>query len=139
MSQPLTKNITAAKNATTSKTILLAEDDRSVRSYIARSLQSAGYTVLEAVDGADAVRVSRDYREEIHLLLTDVIMPKINGKQAYLDIAASRPHIKVLYMSGYAEDIILHRGELELGTVLLQKPFSNTDLLGMTLTALESK
>ena len=121
---------TAGPVITDNRTILLAEDDASVRRFVYLTLHIAGYNVLEATDGEDAVRVSDEYDGPIHLLLTDVIMPKMNGRRACRAITASRPVVKVLYMSGYAEDIIAHRGELEPGAKLLRKPFSTTELLG---------
>jgi CheY-like chemotaxis protein len=106
------------------ETILVAEDDDQVRTIAARALTRLGYRVIEATDGADAVRLSESYADTIDLLLTDVVMPEISGKQLVEKMTVLRPAIKVLYMSGYTANAIVHRGVLDPGTNMLQKPFT---------------
>lgn len=114
------------------ETILLVEDDEQVRSLTRNVLQTYGYYVLEAHDGEAALALAATYSEPIHLLLTDVIMPGMNGKLLADKLTKIRPELKVLYMSGYAEEMIMHQNALEPGINLLQKPF-NTKLLAQEL------
>ena len=113
------------------ETILLVEDEANVRRLGRQYLESLGYTVLEAPDGAAAIQVANAHVGPIHLLLTDVVMPGINGRELAQRISELRPEIKVLYMSGYTENAIGHNGTLDAGITLLQKPF--------TLPALKAK
>jgi len=113
------------------ETILLVEDEPNLRRLAQQYLQNQGYTVLEAADGAEALRVFESNKNAIHLLLTDVIMPGINGRQLAQRILSQRPDMKVLYMSGYTENAIGTNGTLDAGIILLQKPF--------TLPALKAK
>jgi PAS domain S-box-containing protein len=105
-------------------TILLVEDEEMVRSLARKVLASTGYRVLEASSGGDALVISEKCRADIELLLTDVVMPNMNGKELYHRLRARRPALRVLYMSGYTEDVIAHHGIVEEGTPFLQKPFS---------------
>lgn len=114
-----------------SETILVVEDETTLRGLVRQSLTNQGYTVLVAGEGADAEMVSTAHQGPIHLLLTDVIMPGMNGRELAQRISSQRPDIKVLYMSGYTENAIGHNGTLEEGISLLQKPF--------TLPALKAK
>ena len=109
---------------TGSETILLVEDDEMVRGLAKRILQRQGYRVIETNDGDEAYLQSRKHAGEIHLLLTDVIMPGMNGKQLYEELARTRPNLKALLMSGYTENVIIHHGVLDEGTAFIQKPFS---------------
>lgn len=110
------------------ETILLVEDDGAVRRLVRMTLQHHGYTVLEARDGEEALQVARgDRHRDIHLLITDVVMPGLSGRELALQIAAERPEIRTLYMSGYAEAVTMRAG-LESGTRLLAKPFLPGDL-----------
>jgi signal transduction histidine kinase len=106
------------------ETILLAEDEPSVRGLAARVLRNQGYKVLEAVDGGEALQIAGRHKERIDLLLTDVVMPQMGGKELYDQLKPLRPHIKVLFTSGYTENAIVHQGELAFGVAFLQKPFS---------------
>jgi two-component system, cell cycle sensor histidine kinase and response regulator CckA len=105
-------------------TILLVEDEEMVRSLAQKVLASAGYRVLEAPSGGDALVTSEKFKTDIHLLLTDVIMPNMNGKELFHRLRTERPELRVLYMSGYTEDVIAHHGIVEEGIPFLQKPFS---------------
>jgi PAS domain S-box-containing protein len=106
------------------ETILLVEDEEVVRRLSRKILASKGYRVLEAERGTDACMISQGFDEHIDLLLTDVVMPLMNGKQVYEHVREGRPEIKVLYMSGYTGDVIVHHGVLEPGVDFVQKPFT---------------
>lgn len=106
------------------ETILLVEDEPEVRSLVERVLKMQGYTVLVAANAAEALRVSQRFRGEIAIMVSDVVMPGISGKQLADRLAASRPETKVLFMSGYTVDAIVHHGILDPGVAFLQKPFT---------------
>ncbi|MBI5665008.1 MAG: PAS domain S-box protein [Nitrospirae bacterium] len=112
-----------------SETILLAEDEAEVRNAIKNNLEEFGYTVIEAVNGADAVDKYSTYRDKIQLLVFDVVMPKKNGRDAYEEIKKMRPDIKIIFLSGYTRDIINTRGLLDEGWNFLLKPVLPQDLL----------
>jgi len=107
------------------ETILLAEDEASVRNLTARALRRLGYTVLEAANGEEALYLAREHSDqEIQLLFTDVVMPQMGGIVLAEQLRAMRPGIKVLYTSGYTDNAIVHHGVLDAGIAFLQKPFS---------------
>ena len=106
------------------ETILLVEDAEPLRVLAREFLQHAGYKVLEAAKGKDALQIARDFGGPIHLLLTDVVMPGIGGKDLADKLASLRPEMKVLFMSGYPNDAITQSGALVSGATLLEKPFS---------------
>lgn len=110
------------------ETILLVEDEGMLRSLGKRLLERLGYSVLEAAGPGDAITLCERYPGEIHLLLTDLIMPVMNGKELTERVRALRPAVKVLYMSGYTADIIGHHGMLERGTNFIEKPFTLTKI-----------
>jgi PAS domain S-box-containing protein len=110
------------------ETILVVEDEALVRDVTHAMLQRRGYTVLVAHDGDHALRVAADHIGPIDLLLTDVVMPRANGRRVAERLQLLRPEVRVLYMSGYTEDAIVHHGVLEPGIVLLEKPFTELDL-----------
>jgi PAS domain S-box-containing protein len=121
-----------------SETILLVEDEANLR-YLARQyLEKQGYRVIEAADGAVAVQIAVAHESMIHLLLTDVIMPGMNGRELAQRITEIRPNVKVLYMSGYTENVIGHNGTLDAGIRLLQKPFNLRDLKNKVREALDA-
>ncbi len=119
------------------ETVLLAEDDQAVRKLTKMVLENFGYRVVEAVDGEDAVKKFNEQSASIDLLVFDVIMPKKNGKDAYLDIKQVRPDIKVLFTSGYTADVIHQRGILDPDMVFVMKPSSPTMLLGKVREVLD--
>jgi CheY-like chemotaxis protein len=105
------------------ETILLVDDEEGVRAPLAEFLRLHGFVVLEARNGLDAMEHARRYRGEIHVLVTDVVMPRMGGKSLADALLTLRPTMRVLFLSGYSESTILRRGHLDSGVVLLQKPF----------------
>ena len=110
------------------ETILLVEDEDTVRDLARDILASCGYTVLEARHGADALSISAAHAGKIDLMLTDVVMPEMNGRELAERLAAQRPETKVLYMSGYTDHAVVHHGVLAPQTEFLQKPFTEAVL-----------
>ncbi|MCF8043417.1 MAG: PAS domain-containing protein [Desulfarculaceae bacterium] len=106
------------------ETILVAEDENVVREFIVRVLTRLGYRVLEAEHGPAALDLMREADNQVDILLTDVIMPKMNGKELYERLRVEKPGIKVLYISGYTDNVIAHHGVLDDGTAFLQKPLA---------------
>jgi PAS domain S-box-containing protein len=120
------------------ETILLVEDETNLR-YLARQfLEKQGYRVVEAADGPIAIQIAVAHEGIIHLLLTDVIMPGMNGRELAQRISEIRPNVKVLYMSGYTENVIGRNGTLDAGVRLLQKPFTLRDLKSKVREVLDS-
>ncbi len=111
------------------ETILLVEDEVPLRRMLQETLSGAGYRVLEANDGTDAIRRWEKQAESIDLLLTDVVMPLVNGRQLARRLTSVAPRMRVVYMSGYADDVIAYHGILDEATTLVQKPFSPSALL----------
>ncbi len=109
------------------ETILLAEDEEQVRELIARSLRLDGYTVLEARNGLEAVELARD-QETIDLLLTDVVMPGLNGRELWERLSAERPSLRVLFTSGYPADTVLRHGIAEGRVAYIEKPYLPSEL-----------
>jgi len=118
------------------ETILLAEDEASLRQLTKNLLESSGYTVLEAEDTSQALEIGLQHESNIHLLLTDVIMPGMSGPDLRERLKQRRPDLKALYMSGYADDLIARYGVLEPTTNLILKPFTRNSLLGQIRAAL---
>jgi PAS domain S-box-containing protein len=106
------------------ETILLVEDERAILRAVARMLERQGYTVLTAATPGQALRLASEHAGEIHLLMTDVIMPEMNGRDLARSLLASRPRTRRLFMSGYTADVMAHRGVLDEGISFIQKPFS---------------
>ena len=111
-----------------SETILLVEDQDVVRCFAVAALTQVGYHVVEAPDGDKAMAIAKEHAGQIHLLLTDVVMPGMNGKELSESLKELRPDLKVLYISGYTADVIADRGVLDRGVALLHKPFSSDEL-----------
>jgi two-component system, cell cycle sensor histidine kinase and response regulator CckA len=124
---------------TGSETVLLVEDELAIRAIAAAFLKEAGYRVLEAANPEDALTIVKAHGDGISLLLTDVVMPGMNGRQLAEKICAQRPEIKVLYMSGYTDDALIRRGVFEAGISILEKPFSRASLLQEVREALARK
>jgi two-component system cell cycle sensor histidine kinase/response regulator CckA len=106
------------------ETILLVEDEQAVRTFLARALRQQGYQVLDASNGGEALLIAEQHDGHIHLLLTDVIMPRVSGKQLAERLRRGRVELRILYMSGYAEEIIAPHGVLEDGTAFIEKPLT---------------
>jgi PAS domain S-box-containing protein len=107
-----------------SETILLAEDEQAVRHLLREILNRKGYQVLEAANGGAALLICERHQGPIHLLLTDVIMPEMSGRELKARLTQIRPEMKVMYMSGYTDDAIVHHGILDSNIPFLQKPFT---------------
>jgi CheY-like chemotaxis protein len=107
-----------------SETVLVVEDEEAVRKLIRSVLQQAGYTVLEAQDGAKALRLCETYSKPIDLALSDVVLPHMSGRELANSLASLRPEMDVLFMSGYTDDAVVRHGILNLDVPFLQKPFS---------------
>ena len=121
-----------------SETILLVEDEVLVRSLVAKFLNSQGYRVLSAARGSDALQLAAEHRSRIDLLLSDVVLPNMNGRQIYERLTLTMPSLRVLFMSGYTENIIAPHGVLERGFHFIQKPFSLKELAGKVREALDA-
>ncbi len=121
-----------------SETILLVEDEPSVKRTIARILKGAGYEVLQAADGAEALTIAEGYTQKIHLLLTDYLMPGVTGDELAREVKAKRPDIRVLLMSGY----LGNRADQQLSAgnaALLPKPFTASSLMARVREALDAR
>ncbi len=111
------------------ETVLLVEDESQVRRLVFEVLQAKGYKVLAAKDGLEAIPLEENYAGRIHLMITDVVMPGMSGRELAKHITAARPDTKVLFMSGYTDDAVLRHGVTGPGTAFLQKPFALEALL----------
>ncbi len=121
-----------------SETILLVEDEEQVRKLTRSLLEKRGYTLLSASDGAEAIELARSHGERLDLLLTDVVMPGMNGRELYEELLRDHSEMKVLYMSGYTDNVIAHHGIIEEGVEFLQKPFSARMLAGRVREVLDT-
>ncbi len=119
----------AVGNLHGSETILLAEDEEPLRKLLVRNLEKYGYKVLDAADGLEAVKKAWEYPDTIHFLLTDTVMPRMNGRDLAEEIARNRPDIKVLFTSGYSRGVLSDKGMIHSGIHLLQKPFELEELV----------
>ncbi len=111
------------------ESVLVAEDEPSLRRILVRTLRKAGYTVLEASNGEDALLKLQSWPGTIDLLLTDVVMPQMGGVELARRVVERHPRVRLLYASGYTENAIVHQGSLDPGIVFLQKPFTPDDVL----------
>lgn len=112
------------------ETVLLIEDDHSVRNILREMLERSGYAVMEASDGEEGIAVYRNHGKGIHLIISDVMMPKKNGRQVYDEIKELNSDAKVLFMSGYAADILDNSIITENGHNFIEKPMRPQELLG---------
>jgi len=124
----VTHNPGLLTRATGTETVLVVEDEEALREVARRSLSAAGFTVLTAADGAEALEIAARHAGEIQLLLTDVVMPKMSGRALALELVKTRPAIQVVYMSGYTDNAIVHHGVLDAGTQFIGKPFTGAEL-----------
>ncbi len=120
------------------ETILLVEDELAILTLTRRMLERQGYTVLAANTPGEAISLAREHTGEIDLLITDVIMPEMNGRVLAKNLLSVHPFLKRLFMSGYTADVIAHRGVLEQGVPFIQKPFSREDLATKVRDALDA-
>lgn len=120
------------------ETVLLVEDEASVREASRQFLIQSGYKVLEAIDGEDALREAREHDGPIHLMITDVVMPRMSGPTLAGQLADDRPEMKVLFVSGYAERTVLQHGKIDVTKSFLQKPFSLKTLARKVREVLEA-
>jgi two-component system, cell cycle sensor histidine kinase and response regulator CckA len=126
--QPSVAERSQLELAVGTETVLLVEDESVVRSLVYQVLKRSGYNVLEAQHGAEALRIVLQHPDPIHLLLTDLVMPLMGGRDLAKRLLGMRKDIKVLYMSGYTDDSAIRQGELEPGTDFIQKPFTPDSL-----------
>jgi CheY-like chemotaxis protein len=108
----------------TPETVLIAEDEPLVRLLTKKVLEQAGYRVLVAGSGAEALEIAGAFTDPIDLLLTDVVMPKMDGRELAHELGNTRPGIHVLFMSGYSQEAVERHGVLDADTALIQKPFT---------------
>jgi CheY-like chemotaxis protein len=106
------------------ETVLVVEDEAAILELARESLEQFGYTVLTAGSAREAIARSEEYAGQIHLVITDVVMPHMNGRQLVERLTTARAGLKCLYMSGYTADVIAHRGVLDIGVRFISKPFS---------------
>jgi CheY-like chemotaxis protein len=121
------------------ETILVVEDELALRELACVLLQEAAYTVLESSGVEDAIAIAKDSDRTVDLLLTDVVMPRLDGRELANQLVALPPNLKILFMSGYTDDVIVHRGVLKHGTVLVQKPFTKATLLRKVRETLDAQ
>jgi two-component system, cell cycle sensor histidine kinase and response regulator CckA len=121
------------------ETLLVVEDEAAVRELAVQVLESCGYRVLEARNGLEALRIGEQHDGPIHLLLTDVVMPEMNGKELANRLQSQRPAMRVLYMSGYADDTIIRHGVLAAGTSFLSKPLTLENLTQRVRAVLDGR
>lgn len=121
------------------ETILLAEDDPAVRQAVASILEAGGYQVIAAGDGGEAIRLAEQHDGAVALLLTDVVMPDMSGRELANLLVDRRPGLAVLFMSGYTDNAIVHHGRLDPGTAFIQKPFGSGALLAKLRDVLDRR
>ena len=133
---PVTSEIASAAESETAyerepkgETILLVEDEQALRDVTQRILIRSGYHVLTAANGLEALELAADQVGEIHLLLTDVVMPSMLGKEVAEKMLGIKPEVEVLFMSGYARRVLASQGRLDPNVALIEKPFSEAELL----------
>jgi PAS domain S-box-containing protein len=121
------------------ETVLIVEDEEGVKRVARRFLENRGYTVMEAASGEEALRLCQEYTKSIHLLLTDVVMPGMNGRQLAERLTGLYPEMKVIYMSGYSDETVGRHGVFGPDMILLQKPFTPVALVSKVREALDNQ
>ena len=132
-------HITVPMREAGDETVLLVEDEEAVRAFVRTTLRRQGYRVLEARNGGEALLVAEQHDGPIHLLITDVVMPRMNGKALAERLLRIRPELAVVYMSGYTENTVVHKGVVDAGTNFLAKPASPAALLTMVRKVLDAR
>jgi CheY-like chemotaxis protein len=121
------------------ETVLVAEDEPSILKLAKIALERQGYRVLAAVTPGEALRLAKEHQGEIHLLITDVVMPEMNGRELARQVHALFPNLKQLFMSGYTANVIAHQGVLDEGVQFMEKPFTMKELCAKVREALDQK
>jgi PAS domain S-box-containing protein len=134
---PAAPDTTRRQSLRGTETILLVEDAEVVRRLLREILVQSGYKVLLACDGEEAIRISREHAGPIDLLITDVVMPRVGGRELAAQLSSDRPDLNVLYMSGYTEEAVSNHGILDPGSAFLEKPFSPDVLARKVRSVLE--
>ena len=119
------------------ETLLIVEDEPAVRQFLRAALGRYGYKVLESIDGADAIHVAASYSGPIHLLITDVVMPGMGGREVAQQVMLYHGETRVLYVSGYTDDAVVRHGVIDAVDSFLQKPFSPLALARKVRTILD--
>jgi DNA-binding response OmpR family regulator len=119
--------------------VLLVEDETALRTLVRRVLEKHGYKVLEASTADAASGLARDHAGPIHLLLTDVVLPGAGGRQLADELLVLRTELRVLFMSGYTEEVIAHRGMITANTAFIHKPFTSDGLVVKVRTVLDTR
>ncbi len=120
------------------ETVLVVEDEDTIRTLVRSILESKGYTILDAASGAEALSICELHPETIHLILTDVVMAHMSGPELAQQLALRRPETKVLYMSGYTNNAICHHGLLDRNLAFIEKPFTPQALVAKVREVLDS-
>jgi two-component system cell cycle sensor histidine kinase/response regulator CckA len=144
---PAAAESAAAKQPTASRsdplqgteTVLLVEDDRAVRRLAGEALRRYGYTVLQSASGLDAIYMAGRHPGPIHLLLTDIVMPQMNGRELSAHLERIRPEVLTLFVSGYVDNVIVQQAEFDAGAAFLQKPFTGNSLACKVREVLDAK
>jgi CheY-like chemotaxis protein len=121
------------------ETVLVVEDEPAILNLTRRMLEKHGYQVLAAGSPGEAIRLAEEHRGVIHLLMTDVVLPEMNGRDLAKRMLSLYPDLKRLFMSGYTANVIAHHGVLDEGVCFLQKPFSQKDLIARVREAMDCK
>ena len=127
----------AAAAPRVAETVLLVEDEPAIRAFVRRCLEGFGYAVLDAGDPRDAIAIARNHAAGIDLVLTDIVLPEMSGRDLVDRLSAIRPSIRALYMSGYGVEEIVHHGMMEPGIRMLSKPFTREALARKVREVLE--
>jgi CheY-like chemotaxis protein len=121
------------------ETILLVEDEPNLLEIVTEILKDEGYTLLAACTPGEAIRIANEHAGDIHLLMTDVVMPEMNGRDLAKNILGVYPEIKALFMSGYTADVIAHHGIVDEGVNFIEKPFAMQDLVSKVRSVLDQR